>query len=232
MVCPNCNHELNPFARVCPTCGTPISTTLPVPTVVIAPPAPGGLRKPPSKPRKKKKVTAARVFVVIFCLLAVVMNAALVAFWFLPSIRVTDNASPSSVSLYSMYGLTWGIAPYLTVIICVLCAISAAFCMVPLFKKHSVKRKRLIIPKLMTILCAVCYAVPYLVVSLAKKIDALINGGAVSHQNFFTLICLCLFVLLCITAELTALHTSIIRKRQIEDLKAQLTEHGIQPEEW
>lgn len=234
MVCPNCKHEINPQARVCPTCGTPIPGAPPAPTVVVQPVTNGAPPVSPA-PRKKKKVTAARVFAVILLVLAVVMNGALVAFWFWPSITVTGGVaegSANSVTLISMYDITWRAAPWLTIAVCVLCGLSAIFCIVPLFRGQSIKRKRLIIPKLAAILCALGYAIPYLVSSISYKINALLQGGDVSHNNPFTTICFWLFVAVCIAADLTVHHMDVIQRRQIQDLKDQLTAHGIQPEEW
>ena len=68
MVCPNCKHELNPLARVCPTCGTPVAGTPGAPAAVTA--TAGQERAP-----KKLGVTAARVFTILFCLLAVALSA-------------------------------------------------------------------------------------------------------------------------------------------------------------
>ena len=219
MVCPNCKHEVNPQARVCPTCGTPLVAG-PAPTVVIPPPAQEAMPA-------KRGVTAARVFVIIFCLAAVVLNALLAWSWFIPAVRVTSRGG--SVRMWSMYRLCQSAAPYLTWIVCGLCFVSAAFCVIPLFKRYAARRSRLLVPKLMTLLCAVCYAVPYTATSVAKTVTTLINGGSVCHCNPFTAICLALFILLCITAELSLLNRRQVYEHRIEDLRAQLTAHGIRP---
>ena len=225
MVCSNCKHELNPLARVCPTCGTPVPGASSVPTVVVAPPVQGG---PP--PKKKNPLTAARVFVVLFCLLAIAANGALIAFWFLPSIQVTSNTSASSITLYSMFDLCRDIAPYLTYALLAECIISIVFCMIPLFKKFANRRQMLIIPKLMCILSAGCYATPYLVTRMVLQIDAFLKGGKISHCNPFTAICLGLFLLLWLTSELTIRNRRLYHERQIEALKAQLASYGIKPD--
>lgn len=219
MVCPNCKHEVNPQARVCPTCGTPLVAG-PAPTVVIAPPAQEAMPA-------KRGVTAARVFVIIFCLVAVALNALLAWSWFLDAVKVTSRGG--SVRTWSMYELCQSAAPYLTWIVCGLCFVSAVFCVIPLFKHYAARRCRLLIPKLTTILCAVCYAVPFTVVRIAKTAAAMVNGGDVSHSNPFTTICLALFILLCITAELSLLNRRQVHEHQIEDLRAQLNAHGIRP---
>ena len=219
MVCPNCKHEVNSLARVCPTCGTQLVAG-PVPTVVIPPPAQEALPA-------KRGVTAARVFVIIFCLAAVGLNGLLAWSWFLSAVEVVSKGG--SVRTYSMYQLCSSAAPYLTWIVCGLCFVSAVFCVIPLFKHYADRRTRLLAPKLATILCAVCYAVPYTVVSVAKVVTAVINGGDVSHSNPFTTICLALFILLCVTAELSAYNRRLVNEHRIEDLRAQLTAHGIRP---
>ena len=219
MVCSNCKHELNPLARVCPTCGTPAPGATPAPAAMVQPPVPEAL--PP-----KRGVTAARVFVVIFCVMAVVLNALLAASWFIPAVRVTTRGG--SIRTYSMYQLCQG-ASYLTWTVCALCFLSAVFCVIPLFRHYAARRCRLLIPKLMALLCAGCYAAPYLVVSIAKTVTGLVNGGEIDHSNPFTSICLGLFILLCVTSELSILNRRLVSKHQIEDLRAQLTAHGIRP---
>ena len=219
MVCPNCKHEVNSLARVCPTCGAQL-TAGPAPTVVVQPLAQD--QAPP-----KRGVTAARVFVILFCLASVVLNGLMVWSWFLTAVRVTSRGG--SVRTWSMYRLCQSAAPYLTWIVCGLCLVSAVFCVIPLFKRYADRRSRLIVPKLMTVLCAVCYAVPYTVASIVESVHALINGGQVSHSNPFTTICLVLFILLCVTSELSILNRRKVYERRIEDLRAQLTAHGIRP---
>ncbi len=221
MVCPNCKHEVNPLARVCPTCGTPLTSGGPAPTVVI--PAPVQEQALPPK----RGVTAARVFVIIFCLTAMALNAALAWSWFMPALRVVTRGG--STRFYSMYQLCRQDAPYLTYIVCALCFLSAVFCVIPLFKRYANRRCRLLLPKLMAILCAGCYAAPYLVARISKGVTAMINGGKVCHGNPFTAICLGLFLLLCLTAELTSYNRRLVTQHQIEDLRAQLTAHGIRP---
>lgn len=225
MVCPNCKHELNPQARVCPTCGTPVVAAPGVPTVVIAPPIQSG-----QTPRKKNKITAARVFVVLFCLVAIAANGALVAFWFLPSIQVTSQTSASSVTLYSMFEICRKPAPYLTYALIAECVVSIVFCMIPLFKKFANKRQMLIIPKLMCLLSAACYATPYLAASMALRVKAAVKGGEVCHSNPFTAICLGLFLLLWLISELTIRNRRLYNERKIKILKEQLTSYGIKPD--
>ena len=220
MVCPNCKHEVNPQARVCPTCGTQL-TAGPVPTVVI-PPLVQEQALPP-----KRGVTAARVFVIIFCLVAVALNALMAWAWFLDAVKVTSRGG--SVRTYSMFQLCRDAAPYLTWIVCGLCFVSAVFCVLPLFKRFADRRSRLLIPKLATLLCAVCYAVPHTVASVVENVNALINGGRVCHSNPFTTICLALFILLCVTAELSICNRRLVNEHRVEDLRAQLTAHGIRP---
>ena len=227
MVCPNCKHELNPQARVCPTCGTPVPGARPVPTVVVTPPVQGG--PAPEPLRKKNKVTASRVFIVLFCLVAMAANGALIAFWFLPSIRVTNDTASASVTLYSMFDICRGPAPYLTYALIAECIISIVFCMVPLFKKYANRRRMLIIPKLMCILSAACYATPYLVARMVLQVNAFLKGGRVSHCNPFTAICLGLFLLLWLTSELTIHNRRLYHERQIEALRDQLNSYGIKP---
>lgn len=220
MVCPNCKHEVNPQARVCPTCGTPLVAG-PVPTVVVPPPV-----QDQALPAKRG-VTAARVFVIIFCLAAVVLNGLLAWSWFLSAVEVVSKGG--SVRIYSMYQLCHDAAPYLTWIVCGLCFVSAVFCVIPLFKHYANRRSRLLVPKLATLLCAVCYAVPYTVMSIAKTVTALVNGGDISHCNPFTTICLALLILLYVTSELSILNRRLVHEHQLEDLRAQLTAHGIRP---
>ena len=226
MVCSNCKHELNPQARVCPTCGTPVPGAR-VPTVVVAPPVQGGPAPVPL--RKKNKVTAARVFTVLFCLLAMAANGALIAFWFLPSIQVTGGTGSASITLYSMFELCRETAPYLTYALIAECIVSIVFCMIPLFKKFANRRQTLVVPKLMCILSAACYATPYLVSRMVLQINAFLKGGQVSHVNPFTLICLGMFLLLWLTSELTIRNRHLIQKRRIEALEDQLNAYGIRP---
>lgn len=220
MICPNCKHELNPQARVCPTCGTPVSGA---PTVVIAPPPQA------QEPPEKRGVTGPRVFVIIFCLLAAVANGLMAWSWFLPAIRVT--AKNGVVKLYSMYQICYDIAPYMTYILCALCAISFIFCLLPLLPYYANRRSRLFIPKLMCVLSAVCYALPYWAASIAHNVNVLINGGTVSHSNPFTTLCLVLFILLCLASEFTIWNRRLVHEHRIEDLEQQLRSHGIPPVE-
>ncbi len=224
MVCPNCKHELNPQARVCPTCGTPVPGAR-VPTVVIAPPGQDGAA--PSK--KKRRPTAARVFTVLFCLVAMAASCALVAFWFLPSIRVTNDKAAASVTLYSMFDITRKSAPYLTYALIAECIVSVVFCMIPLFKKFADRRQTLVVPKLMCLLNAACYAVPYVVSKVVLQVNAFLKGGTVDHRNPFTAICLGLFLLLWLTSELTIRNRHLVQRRRIEALQDQLNAYGIKP---
>ena len=219
MVCPNCKHELNPQARVCPTCGTPVPGA---PTVVITPPMQGS----PSSIRRQG-VTAARVFTIIFTILAMAMNGGLIAFWFLESVTVT---APDSVASYSMYEICRDVAPYLTYIVVAACALSIIFCLFPLFKKFADKRIRFIIPKLMAIVCGACYAVPYVGTKLVKAISAAVKGGDVAHNNPFTTICFWLFVLLIVMGELTSRNRYLVQRGRADTLRSQLEAYGIKPE--
>ena len=223
MVCPNCKHELNPLARVCPTCGTPVPGA---PTVLVTPPGPKGTPVP-----RKKYVSAARVFAVIFCLVAVAANGALVAFWFLPAIQVTDNAAHGSVSLFSMYALCRDAAPYLTYAVIAACVVSAIFCLIPLFSYFANKRCMMIIPKLMALVCAACYAIPYTVSRVVHGVMVVTGGGEVRHDNPFTALCLGLIVLLYIIGGLTSRNRFLVQRRRIETLEDQLGSYGIRPVE-
>ena len=227
MVCPNCKHELSPYARVCPTCGTPAPAVQPVPTVVIAPPAQAPT---PTKLPKKKKLTAARVFTVLFCLVAIAAACALVWAWFMPFIAVYSDAFDGNSSTgMSMYALCVDNAPYITFVVIGLCAVCIGFCLIPLFKKFSAKRNRLLIPKIATLLCGACYAFPFVWPGIVPDINSKITGWQ-AHVNPFTCICLGLFLLLCITAELTIRHRTVTANREIEYLKAKLAANGIDPE--
>ena len=223
MVCPNCKHELNPQARVCPTCGTPVPGA---PTVVVTPPGPKGGPAP-----KKKYVSAARVFTIIFCLLAVAMNGALIAFWFLPAIQVTDNTAPASVTLFSMHALCHDAVPYLTYAIIALSVISAIFCILPLLKYFANRRCMMIVPKIATVLCAVCYAIPYTVSRVVHSVMVMTGGGKVQHDNPFTTICFGLIILLYIIGGLTSRNRYLVQRRRIETLEDQLNSYGIHPVE-
>lgn len=223
MVCPNCKHEVHPLARVCPTCGTPLTSAGPAPTVAVQPPAP----RPDAIP--KRGVTGPRVFTILFCVVAVILNGLLAWSWFLPAIRAVNDASPNSVTLYSMYGICRSAAPYLTYIVVTLCALSAIFCILPLFPFFANRRTRLWIPKLSAVLCALCYAIPYVGARTVLGVGVLINGGSVSHNNPFTIICLALIALLFVTGEFTIWNRRLVAQHKIEDLREQLSAHGIRP---
>ena len=223
MVCPNCKHEVHPLARVCPTCGTPIPGAASAPTVAVPPPAPR------QDPAPKRGVTGPRVFTIIFCVAAVILNGLLAWSWFLPAIRSVDNASPASATLYSMYGICLRSAPYLTYVVVALCVLSAIFCILPLFRHFADRRSRLWVPKLCAMLCALCYAVPYVGARTVLGIGVLVNGGSVSHCNPFTTICLALFILLYVTGEFTIWNRRLVNEHKIEDLQEQLSAHGIRP---
>lgn len=222
MVCPNCKHEVHPLARVCPTCGTPIPNAGPAPTVAVSPPAPR------QDPVPQRGVTGPRVFTIIFCSAAMILNGLLAWSWFLPAIRAVDNTSPASITLYSMYEICRPV-PYLTYIVVALCVLSAVFCTLPLFGCFADRRSRLFIPKLSVILCALCYTLPYVGARAVLGIGVLINGGSVSHCNPFTIICLVLFILLFVAGEFTIWNRRLVNEHRIEDLRAQLTSHGIRP---
>lgn len=223
MVCPNCKHEVHPLARVCPTCGTPLPNAGPAPTVAVPPPAAR------QDPIPKRGVTGPRVFVIIFCLIAVVLDGLLAWSWFLPAIRTVRSTSSASVTLYSMYGICRAAAPYLTYIVVGLCALSAVFCILPLFPYFANRRNRLWVPKLSAILCALCYDIPYVGARTVLGIGVLDNGGSVSHNNPFTVICLALFVLLIFTGEFTIWNRRLVNEHKIQDLREQLNSHGIRP---
>ena len=223
MVCPNCKHELNSQARVCPTCGTPVPGA---PTVVVTPPGPRGAVVP-----RKKYVSAARVFTVIFCLVAVAAFGAMIAFWFLPAIQVTDNKSPASVTLFSMHALCRNAVPYLTYAIIAFGVVGALFCLLPLFKCFANKRCIMIVPKLMCVFSAVCYAVPYTVAQVARAVTAMTGGGKVQHSNPFTTICFGLLILLYVIGGLTSRNRFLVQRNRIETLEDQLGSYGIRPVE-
>lgn len=225
MVCPNCKHELNPLARVCPTCGTPVPGAQPA--------AAGGQTVPagPMPAPRKSYVNAWRVFTVILCIVAIAMNGALIAFWFLESIRVTGGVaenSAASVTLYSLYEICRKPAPYMTYIVVGACAISIVALIFPLFRKPAARR-RFFVPKLMAVVCAVCYAVPYFVARMAYSIQAMLDGGKVDHSNPFTTICFGLLIVLFVAGELTSRNRYVVQRTQIGDLQAQLKAAGIKP---
>ncbi len=223
MVCSNCKHELNPLARVCPTCGTPVPG---------AQPAVPGVPTGPMPTPRKSYVNAWRVFAVIFCVLAILLNGALIAFWFWESIRVTGGVaegSAASVTFYSMYEICRQTAPFITYIVVAACAISIIALIIPLFRKFANRRRRFLVPKLMAVVCAVCYAVPYTVARIAYSIQAMLDGGKVDHSNPFTTICLALLIVLFIAGELTIRNRHVVQRTQIADLQAQLKAAGIKP---
>ena len=226
MVCPNCKHELNPLARVCPTCGTPVPGAQPAAPAAAAAPA-GPMPAP-----RKSYVNAWRVFTVILCLVAIAMNGLLIACWFWEAIRVTggvaDN-SAASVTFYSLYEICRKPAPYLTYIVVGACVVSIIALIIPLFKKFANRRRRFFVPKLMAVLCAVCYAVPYFVARIAYSIQAMLDGGKVDHSNPFTTICFGLLIVLFVAGELTIRNRYVVQRTQIEDLQAQLKAAGIKP---
>ena len=220
MVCPNCKHELNPLARVCPTCGTPVAGTPGAPVAVVAPPV-------QSQPAKKPVVTAARVFEVLFCLVAVALNGVLIWAWYLPTVAV-KSPSPDSLNFRSMFELCHRAAPWLTFTLIGLCALSCIFCLIPLFKRFANRRCRLLMPKLLALLTAGCYIVPFVCADVVPGISRRIIGYE-AHINLFTIVCAALFVLLCITAGLSSRNRYLVQRRQIEALRDQLTSLGVRP---
>ncbi len=247
MICNNCGKDIPDDARVCPVCGrlTSVVTAYvqPRPTITItppmqdAPPQPAHPPKPaqpvrpprPSQPVKKQKPTAARVFVVIFTVAAVLAEMGLIFLWFWPSILVTDAGSADSVTLYSMHALCRASVPYMSYILCGLCTVEALFTLTPLLRKFAERRRRLLIPKLMTILIGACYAIPYLIPGIADDISALVGGGRICHNNPFTTACFWLFVLLCVISELTIRNMRLVYERKLDTLRTQLSACGIPP---
>lgn len=241
MVCPNCKHEVHPQARVCPTCGTPIPGAGPAPTVTVTPPtqqpappvqqpapAPRPAPAPPQPdPVPHHGVTGPRVFTIIFCLVAVILNGLLAWSWFLPAIHVIPNVGAEKV--YSMYQICGPWVPAVTYIVCALCAVSAICCILPLFGHFANRRSRFFFPKLAAILCAICYLLPQLGASTVFGINALVAGGSVRHANPYTAICLGLFILLIVMGEMTIWNRRLVHEHQIEDLREQLASHGIRP---
>lgn len=221
MVCPNCKHELNPLARVCPTCGTPVAGAPGAPTVVIAP---AGQDRAP----KKIGVTAARVFTVLFCLLAIALNAIIIWAWYLPTVAVYGGG-PSSLTLKSMFELCHHAAPWLTFTLIGLCVLSCIFCLIPLFKQCANKRCRMLVPKVLAILTAGCYIAPFVREDIVPGISRRITGCE-AHINLFTIACAALFLVLCITAGLSSRNRYLVQKRQVEMLRDQLTSLGVKPE--
>ncbi len=220
MVCSNCKHELNPLARVCPTCGTPVPGA---PAVLVQPPASRNMQKP------RKYISAARVFVVILCILAVALNVALITFWFLPSVGVVDDGSPASVTLFSLHNICRTTAPYLTYAIIAVCVVSALFCILPLFKSFADKRCVMLIPKIMTVFCAVSYVLPFIVYDANSSALKITDSGILSQLNPFAVLCVALFVLLYVIGGLTSRNRFLIQRHRIEMLEDQLTSYGIRP---
>lgn len=225
MVCPNCKHELNPLARVCPTCGTPVPGAQPAPVVAVDP-----LRYADARPDKKLSlVTGWRVFAVIFTILAMAANVSLVVFWFVQSVPVTADKSAASFTLVSMHEVCRDFAPYLTVILISLCVVSIVFLILPLLKRFSQVRYRYVVPKLAALLCAGCYAVPYVYSAFARSLEAVLDGGTVDHSNPFTTICLGLFVGLILAGEFSSRHRFVVQRRKIEALQDQISAVGLPP---
>ncbi len=224
MVCPNCKHELNPLARVCPTCGAPVAGATGVPVAVVAP---AGQEPAP----KKLGVTAARVFTILFCLLAVALNAILIWAWFLPTVAVKSPSAtdPSSLTLRSMFELCHHAAPWLTFTMIGLCVLNCVFCLLPLFKRFANKRCRMLIPKLLTTAVTGCYAAPFVRTDIVPGISRRIVGPEV-HANLFTGVCLALFVLLCVIAGLTSRNRYLVQHRRVDALREQLTALGVTPD--
>lgn len=225
MVCPNCKHELNPQARVCPTCGTPVPGAPQIPVVAVDP-----LRYADTQAAKKLSfVTGWRVFSVILTILAMAANVALAVLWFVDCIPITANRSGSALTLISMHEICRQFAPYLTVILICLCVASVIFLILPLLKSLSQKRYRYLVPKLTTLLTAGCYAVPYVCTTFSKGLNAALNGGRVSHCNLFTAICLGLFLTLILAGEFSSRHRYVVQQRKIEALQDQISAFGLPP---
>ena len=224
MVCPNCKHELNPLARVCPTCGAPVAGAPGVPVAVVAP---AGQAPAP----KKLGVTAARVFTILFCLLAVALNAILIWAWFLPTVAVKSPSAtdPNSLTLRSMFELCHHAAPWLTFTLIGLCVLNAVLCLLPLFKRFANRRCRMLLPKLLTLAAAGCYIAPFVRFDIVPGIGRRIIGLE-AHANLFTGACLALFVLLCVIAGLTSRNRYLVQRRKIEALRGQLSALGVKPD--
>ena len=220
MVCPKCNHELNPLARVCPTCGMPIPATLGEAAVVITPE-----KLASASVRKKRGPTTARVCTVILCVLAAILSGVVAWLWFVPVIpMVGEPVNPGdSATFMSMMGRTYGVMPYLTYGVVALSAICAISCLLVLRKKSAGKRRRLLIPKLAVIAIGAAYVLSFLWVNV---FDIRI-AGLQSHLNPFTIAVVALFVLLCIAAELTIANRRKLQDWEIEDLKDRFTALGI-----
>ena len=221
MVCPNCKHELNPLARVCPTCGTPVAGTPGAPVAIVAP---AGQERTP----KKIGVTAARVFTVLLCLVAVALNALIIWAWYLPTVSVFGGG-PASLTLKSMFELCHHAAPWLTFTLIGLCVLSCIFCLIPLFKRFANKRCRLLIPKVLAILTAGCYIAPFVCDDIVPGIARRITGYQ-AHINLFAICCAALFLVLCIAAGLSSRNRYLIQQRRIEALQDQLASLGVKPD--
>ena len=215
MVCPNCKHELNPQARVCPTCGTPVPGA---PIVVVTPPRQSNALPAP----KQKKTTGARVFAVIFMLLAAAANAALAWLWFWPTVPVVDNAGPNSASFAKLSELAKAAAPWLTYVLIAACVLGVIFCLIPVFRKGGLRR-RLLIPKLMAVVSAGCYVALFTYYAAAPV-------ACDAHCNFFTAGWLGLAIVLFIGAELTIRDRHVIQNSRVQALEAQLASYGLEPE--
>ena len=238
MICKNCGKELPEGAQTCPYCGEAVNAApavQPRPTVTVIAPAPQ--EEPPKqpkqqkapKPRRSKMPTAARVFTVILSLLAVGLNISLTVLWFLPSIPGTATHDPNSMTLYSLRELCMPFAPWLSITVALLCAVSAIFCLAPLFPALLGRRKALFVPKVLTVLCGACYAVLFVYPTLAEKMAAQLGGERLYHSNLYTVGCLVLFVLLFIISELTIADMRAVYEGQIERLEKQLRDNGIEP---
>lgn len=238
MTCRKCGKELPAGATVCPACGAPVVPEVaPRPTVTIVPPVSEAPPAHPAHPApaptplppKKRKPTGARVLTVILTILALLMELALIFLWFWPTIRAVSDYDPSSVTLYSMHTLCREKAVYLSYILVGLCAVAALFTLAPLLPRFADKRKRLLVPKLCTLLIAACYAIPYLVSSIAAAIQSLTGGMTISHSNPFTAVCLALLILLWVISELTIRNMRQVLEHRVEDLRAQLLAYDIPP---
>lgn len=222
MVCPKCKHELNPLARVCPTCGMPIPATLTEAAIVITPETLAA-----AEIRKKRGATTARVFTVVFCVLAAVLSVVAAWLWFVPSLTVyAAEPVAASVSFSSMFELTYGAVPWLTYAALALCVVCAVSCLVALGKKSAGKRRRLLIPKLAVLGAAACYAAAFAWPDLVPGIWDAITGWE-AHINFFTIALAALLVLLFIASELTISNRRKLQEWELEDLKEYIIALGI-----
>ena len=169
------------------------------------------------------------MFAVILSLLAAGISIFLAVLWFLPSVPGTATLDPNSMTLYSLHELCLPFAPWLSIAVALLCAVTAVFCLTPLFPARLGRRRMLLIPKALTVLLGACYAALFLYPTLAEKMSARLGGERLYHGNLYTVGCLVLFAMLCVVSELTVKDMRAVYERRIERLKSQLRDNGIEP---